>query len=42
MFSGDLTFEERSVRGLLVTGLSDGDIKLLDVMEGDVSNPFRT
>lgn len=35
MFDHDLDSEEKSVRGSLVTGLSDEDVRLLDVFEGD-------
>ncbi|KAG1729660.1 uncharacterized protein EDB91DRAFT_1159188 [Suillus paluster] len=35
MFDHDLDFEEKSVRGSLVTGLSEEDIRLLDVFEGN-------
>ncbi|KAG2035248.1 hypothetical protein BDR03DRAFT_993460 [Suillus americanus] len=35
MFDRDLNSEEKSVRGCLVTGLSDEDVRLLDVFEGD-------
>ena len=43
MFSRDLTREERSVRGSLVMGLSDGDVRRLDVFEGGVSiKPLQT
>ncbi|KAG2149077.1 uncharacterized protein EDB93DRAFT_1143515 [Suillus bovinus] len=35
MFDHDLNPDEKSVRGSLVTGLSDEDVKLLDVFEGD-------
>lgn len=42
MFDRDLELDERSVRGSLVVGLSDKDMRLLDVFEGDVStNPFK-
>lgn len=37
MFDRDLSPEEKSVRGSLVTGLSESDVRLLDVFEGDVS-----
>lgn len=37
MFDHDLNSEEKSVRGSLVTGLSDADVRLLDIFEGDVS-----
>lgn len=37
MFSGDIEPEETSVRGSLVVGLSDEDMRLLDIFEGDVS-----
>ena len=37
MFSEDLGLEERSVRGSLVVGLSDKDMRLLDLFEGSVS-----
>lgn len=37
MFSSDLEPEERAVRGSLVVGLSDEDMRLLDIFEGDVS-----
>lgn len=36
MFSRQLTPEERSVRGSLVTGLNESDMWLLDIYEGDV------
>lgn len=36
MFSEDLAPEERSVRGSLVAGLSDQDMRLLDIFEGNV------
>ena len=42
MFSGDLELEERSVRGSLVVGLSDKDIRLLDFFEGNVSTDLST
>ncbi|KAF8134919.1 hypothetical protein EV363DRAFT_1447730 [Boletus edulis] len=35
MFSRDLEPEERSVRGSMVVGLSDKDMRLLDIFEGD-------
>ncbi|KAG2131355.1 hypothetical protein DEU56DRAFT_814097 [Suillus clintonianus] len=35
MFDHDLNPEERSVRGSLVTGLSEEDIRLLDIFEGN-------
>ncbi|KAG1895386.1 uncharacterized protein F5891DRAFT_1059173 [Suillus fuscotomentosus] len=35
MFDHDLNSEEKSVRGSLVTGLSDADVQLLDIFEGD-------
>ncbi|KAG2070743.1 hypothetical protein BDR04DRAFT_1076330 [Suillus decipiens] len=35
MFDHDLDSEEKSVRGSLVTGLSDEDVRLLDVFEGN-------
>ncbi|KAN0093176.1 hypothetical protein V8E55_003960 [Tylopilus felleus] len=35
MFSRDLAPEERSVRGSLVVGLSERDMRLLDIFEGD-------
>ncbi|KIJ57819.1 hypothetical protein HYDPIDRAFT_103800 [Hydnomerulius pinastri MD-312] len=35
MFDHDLELEERCVRGSLVTGLSDDDIRLLDIFEGN-------
>jgi len=42
MFRRDLGLEERSVRGSLVVGLSDKDIRLLDFFEGNVSaNPLQ-
>ncbi|EFI27900.1 homoaconitate hydratase [Coprinopsis cinerea okayama7 len=34
LFSRELSLEERSVRGTLVTGLSDSDMALLDFFEG--------
>jgi hypothetical protein len=39
MFNRKLTPEEKSVRGSLVTGLNESDMRLLDVYEGDV-RPF--
>ena len=42
MFSGDLEPEERSVRGSLVVGLSDEDVRLLDFFEGNVSTDLLT
>jgi hypothetical protein len=41
MFDRDLNLEEKSVRGSLVTGLSEKDVQLLDIFEGDVSNVVR-
>ncbi|PCH42564.1 hypothetical protein WOLCODRAFT_102363 [Wolfiporia cocos MD-104 SS10] len=38
----DLTPEERTVRGTLVTGLSKEDIELLDIFEGDVRTLYRS
>ncbi|KZT06158.1 uncharacterized protein LAESUDRAFT_680239 [Laetiporus sulphureus 93-53] len=35
LFDRDLSPEERTVRGTLVTGLSKSDVQLLDVFEGD-------
>lgn len=35
MFDHDLDFEEKSVRGSLVTGLSEEDVRLLDIFEGN-------
>jgi hypothetical protein len=35
MFDHDLNSEEKSVRGSLVTGLSDEDVRLLDIFEGN-------
>ncbi|KAJ8588456.1 hypothetical protein M405DRAFT_769110 [Rhizopogon salebrosus TDB-379] len=35
MFDRDLNLEEKSVRGSLVTGLSEKDVQLLDIFEGD-------
>ncbi|KAG1743432.1 hypothetical protein EDB19DRAFT_1698454 [Suillus lakei] len=35
MFDHDLNSEEKSVRGCLVTGLSEEDVRLLDVFEGN-------
>ncbi|TCD65235.1 mitochondrial Homoaconitase [Steccherinum ochraceum] len=35
IFQRDLSQEENSVRGSLVTGLSDEDVRLLDIFEGD-------
>ncbi|THH15689.1 hypothetical protein EW146_g4815 [Bondarzewia mesenterica] len=35
LFERDLSYEERSVRGTLVTGLTKSDIDLLDIFEGD-------
>jgi len=34
LFDRELTLEERSVRGTLVTGLTSGDMKFLDYFEG--------
>jgi hypothetical protein len=42
MFSGGLELEEKSVRGSLVVGLSDKDIRLLDIFEGNVSTDLST
>lgn len=36
LFERELTREEKSVRGMLVTGLTDADMFLLDIFEGDV------
>ena len=36
-FKRDLTREERSVRGILVTGLTKHDMRALDYFEGSVS-----
>jgi len=36
MFGRDLSTEENSVRGTLVTGLTQADIELLDIFEGNV------
>lgn len=38
MFDRDLAPEEISVRGLLVSGLTEEEVRLLDVFEGDVSS----
>ena len=38
MFDRDLEPEERTVRGTLVLGLTNEDIRLLDVYEEDVSS----
>jgi len=35
MFSRELSAEERSVRGSLIFGLSESDMRLLDIFEGD-------
>ncbi|KAH8100760.1 hypothetical protein BXZ70DRAFT_906950 [Cristinia sonorae] len=35
IFQRPLTQDENSVRGILVTGLTDEDIRLLDIFEGD-------
>ncbi|KAF7970625.1 hypothetical protein HWV62_23559 [Athelia sp. TMB] len=35
LFNRELSPEEKSVRGSLVTGLSESDVRLLDVFEGD-------
>ncbi|ETW82978.1 hypothetical protein HETIRDRAFT_439553 [Heterobasidion irregulare TC 32-1] len=35
MFDRDLNYEERSVRGTLVIGLTESDIRLLDLFEGN-------
>ncbi|KAH7884324.1 hypothetical protein F5I97DRAFT_1812660 [Phlebopus sp. FC_14] len=35
MFDRELSLEERSVRGVLVIGLSDEDVRLLDIFEGN-------
>ena len=32
----EYTQEERSVRGILVTGLTEADMKALDIFEGNV------
>lgn len=37
LFKRDLTQEEMCVRGILVTGLTDEDMEILDAFEGDVS-----
>jgi hypothetical protein len=37
MFAGELSPEEKSVRGTFVTGLDDEDIECLDEFEGNVS-----
>lgn len=36
LFNRELSPEDKSVRGSLVTGLSESDVQLLDVFEGDV------
>jgi hypothetical protein len=36
MFNRKLSPEEKAVRGSLVTGLSEAEVKLLDIYEGDV------
>lgn len=36
MFNRELSPEDKSVRGSLVLGLSESDVRLLDVFEGDV------
>ena len=36
MFNRKLSPEEKSVRGSLVTGLSESEVRLLDIYEGDV------
>jgi hypothetical protein len=41
MFKGELEPEERSVRGTLVTGLTDADMVLLDIFEGNVRRPLE-
>lgn len=38
LFSSDLDREDRCVRGSLVTGLSELDVKVLDEFEGAVCN----
>jgi len=38
MFDRDLEPEERTVRGTLVSGLTEEEVRLLDVFEGDVSS----
>ena len=37
LFDHELSEDERSVRGNVVVGLSDRDVELLDVFEGNVS-----
>jgi hypothetical protein len=39
MFAHELFLEEKSVRGTMVTGLVERDIRALDMFEGDVSAP---
>ena len=41
VFKRKLTQEERSVRGMLVTGLTKRDMAALDTFEGTVSVPRR-
>ena len=41
MFNRDLDSDEKSVRGSLVTGLSEEDVRLLDIFEGNVSATSR-
>lgn len=36
IFGRELTQEENNVRGSLVAGLTEEDIRILDVLEGDV------
>ena len=38
VFNRELTREERSVRGMLVTGLTKRDMEVLDAFEGAVSS----
>jgi hypothetical protein len=42
MFDRDLNSDEKSVQGSLVTGLSEEDVRLLDIFEGDVSTAVRS
>jgi hypothetical protein len=42
MFRDDLEPEERYVRGSVVVGLSDKDMKALDIFEGNVSANLST
>ena len=42
MFNRKLSPEEKSVRGSLVTGLSESDVMLLDIYEGDVRLSIET